>query len=133
LQRERGMGMVLITHDMGVVAATASRVQVMYAGQVVEEARTLDLFATPRHPYTAALLAALPERAVGRRRLPTIPGIVPGIDDRPQGCLFEPRCGFATEYCVASRPALAGPPGRPARCHYALDGLGQPTGRAVPA
>ncbi len=120
LRRQRGMGLVLITHDMGVVAETAHRVQVMYAGQMVEEQPTEALFAAPRHPYTAALLAALPERAMGRARLPTIPGVVPGIDDRPQGCLFNPRCRFADEKCRTEPPLLAGPPGRRARCHYPL-------------
>jgi len=128
LQRQRGMALALITHDMGVVAETAHRVQVMYAGQMVEEAPTEALFAAPRHPYTAALLEALPERAIGRRRLPTIPGVVPGIADRPRGCLFNPRCRFATARCVAEEPALTGPPGRRARCHYPLDAQGQPTG-----
>ncbi|MBS0559364.1 MAG: ABC transporter ATP-binding protein [Proteobacteria bacterium] len=121
LQRERGMALALITHDMGVVAETAHRVQVMYAGQMVEEQRTDALFAAPRHPYTAALLDALPERAVGHARLPTIPGTVPGIDDRPAGCLFNPRCRFTTERCVAEPPPLAGPAGARARCHYPLD------------
>jgi dipeptide transport system ATP-binding protein len=121
LQKQRGMALALITHDMGVVAETAHRVQVMYAGQMVEEAPTEALFAAPRHPYTAALLEALPERAIGRRRLPTIPGVVPGIADRPRGCLFNPRCRFATAHCVADVPVLAGPPGRRARCHYPLD------------
>ena len=120
LQRQRGMGLVLITHDMGVVAETAHRVQVMYAGQMVEEQPTDALFAAPRHPYTAALLDALPERAMGRRRLPTIPGVVPGIDDRPQGCLFNPRCTNADDRCRTEPPALAGPPGCRARCHYPL-------------
>jgi dipeptide transport system ATP-binding protein len=121
LQQQRGMALALITHDMGVVAETAHRVQVMYAGQMVEEAPTEALFAAPRHPYTAALLEALPERAIGRRRLPTIPGVVPGIGDRPHGCLFNPRCGHATARCVESVPGLAGPPGRRARCHFPLD------------
>jgi len=121
LQKQRGMALALITHDMGVVAETAHRVQVMYAGQMVEEAPTEALFTAPRHPYTAALLEALPERAIGRRRLPTIPGVVPGIADRPRGCLFNPRCRFATDRCVAAEPVLAGPPGRRARCHYPLD------------
>ena len=127
LQKQYGMALALITHDMGVVAETAQRVQVMYAGEVMEESPTDALFAHPRHPYTAALLAALPERALGDRRLPTIPGVVPGIDDRPAGCLFNPRCRFATERCVAQKPALAGEPGRRARCHYPLDAQGQPT------
>ena len=129
LQKQHGMALALITHDMGVVAETAQRVQVMYAGQMVEEQPTDALFATPRHPYTAALLAALPERAIGKSRLPTIPGVVPGIDDRPGGCLFNPRCGFATAECVAERPVLSGGSGARARCHYPLDASGQPTNR----
>ena len=120
LQRQRGMGMVLITHDMGVVAETAHRVQVMYAGQMVEEQTTDALFAAPRHPYTAALLDSLPERAMGRARLPTIAGVVPGIDDRPAGCLFNPRCTYADDRCRQVRPQLVGRPGQSARCHYPL-------------
>jgi dipeptide transport system ATP-binding protein len=122
LQRQRGMGLVLITHDMGVVAETAQRVQVMYAGQVVEEQPADALFAAPRHPYTAALLDSLPERALGRARLPTIPGLVPGIADRPPGCLFNPRCRFADDTCRALPPPLAGEAGRRARCYYPLAG-----------
>jgi dipeptide transport system ATP-binding protein len=121
LQRQRGMGLVLITHDMGVVAETAHRVQVMYAGQIVEEQPTEGLFVAPRHRYTAALLDALPERAMGRSRLPTISGMVPGIDDRPRGCLFNPRCGHADDKCRREPPALTGPPGRRARCHYPIE------------
>jgi dipeptide transport system ATP-binding protein len=128
LQRQRGMGLVLITHDMGVIAETAHRVQVMYSGQVVEEQTTAGLFATPRHPYTAALLDALPERALHARRLPTIPGMVPGIADRPDGCVFNPRCRFRTPDCVATRPALDRPSGLRARCHYPLDDAHSPTG-----
>ena len=129
LQRDRGMGLVLITHDMGVVAETAQRVQVMYAGQVMEEQEAGALFRTPRHPYTAALLDALPERAEGRDRLPTIPGLVPGIDDRPSGCLFAPRCTFRTPRCDAERPALLPLMGAKTRCHYPLDDNGHPLGR----
>ena len=70
--------------------------------------------------YTAALLDALPERSAGKHRLATIPGVVPGVEDRPQGCLFHPRCRFATEYCVQVQPALAPVPPALARCHYAL-------------
>ena len=105
LQKETGMALVLITHSMGVVAETAERVSVQYAGQKVEEQPVEDLFATPRHPYTAALLAALPERAHARR-LPSIPGVVPGQFDRPVGCLFSPRCIYATDLCrtTAARP-----------------------------
>ena len=128
LQRERGMALVLITHDMGVVAQTAARIQVMYAGQVMEERDATALFAAPRHPYPQALLRALPERSLGSARLPTIPGMVPGAGDRPAGCLFNPRCPYATAHCVAVRPELDGAAGERARCHYPLDAAGQPTG-----
>jgi len=121
LQRERGMGLILITHDMGVVAETAERIMVMYAGQQVEQQRAERLFEAPRHPYTAALLDALPERSRGRRRLSTIPGVVPGIEDRPPGCLFNPRCAFATARCRAEAPALLSiAQGELVRCHYPL-------------
>ncbi len=126
LQRQHRMALVLITHDMGVVAETAQRVQVMYAGQMVEEAPAEALFSTPRHPYTAALLEALPERAHGRRRLPAIPGVVPGIADRPTGCLFNPRCRFVTDRCTAQVPQLQGPLGTRARCHTPLNTAGHP-------
>jgi dipeptide transport system ATP-binding protein len=106
LRRENGMGLVLITHDMGVVAETAARVIVMYAGQQMEINATRDLFADPHHPYTAALLAALPERA-RERRLPAIPGVVPGQFDRPRGCLFSPRCTFVFDACRHIAPERA--------------------------
>lgn len=120
LQRERGMALILITHDMGVVAETAQRVVVMYAGQVAETRPVHSLFERPRHPYTGALLDALPERALGKRRLPTIPGMVPGIADRPAGCLFSPRCRFADARCRAERPALFDVDDGRARCFYPL-------------
>jgi dipeptide transport system ATP-binding protein len=115
LQRETGMGLVLITHSMGVVAETAERVSVQYAGQKVEEQPVANLFATPRHPYTAALLSALPERSLGKR-LPSIPGVVPGQFDRPVGCLFSPRCTFATDLCRTTVPPMI----KGALCHYPL-------------
>jgi dipeptide transport system ATP-binding protein len=115
LQKETGMGLVLITHSMGVVAETAERVSVQYAGQKVEEQKVAGLFADPHHPYTAALLSALPERAQGRR-LPSIPGVVPGQFDRPKGCLFAPRCQFAANLCQTTAPAAGGD----ALCHYPL-------------
>jgi dipeptide transport system ATP-binding protein len=105
---------------MGVVAETVHRVMVMYAGQMVEEAPTANLFAAPRHPYTAALLAALPERARDRQRLATIPGVVPGIDDRPAGCVFHPRCDFATGLCTAEQPAVTPNADGRVRCHFPL-------------
>jgi len=123
LQRDTGMALVLITHDMGVVAETAERVSVQYAGQRVEEQGVRALFADPHHPYTAALLAALPERATSKR-LPTIPGVVPGQFDRPVGCLFSPRCRFADDRC-RREPPVAGDAGfGRALCHYPLrDGV----------
>ncbi len=118
LQRERGMALLLITHDMGVVAETAQRVAVQYAGQQVEKQDVAGLFSRPRHPYTAALLDAMPERSTGRR-LPTIPGVVPGQGDRPTGCLFNPRCGYATDRCRAELPLLEPLPNSAAvRCHH---------------
>jgi dipeptide transport system ATP-binding protein len=115
LQRETGMGLVLITHSMGVVAETAERVSVQYAGQKVEEQKVRELFRNPAHPYTAALLAALPERATSKK-LPSIPGTVPGQFDRPQGCLFSPRCPYADDRCrTIPPPMLEG-----ALCHYPL-------------
>ncbi len=107
LKTDTGMGLVLITHDMGVVAETADRVSVQYAGRQVEQSTTRELFASPHHPYTYGLLAALPERANGRR-LPAIAGVVPGHLDRPAGCLFSPRCSFATARCHAEAPPRAG-------------------------
>ena len=119
LQKDTGMALILITHDMGVVAETAERVSVQYAGQKVEEQPVADLFAKPHHPYTAALLAALPERATSRK-LPTIPGVVPGQFDRPAGCLFSPRCTYADDRCRSVPPVAAGPELGLARCHYPL-------------
>ena len=128
LRRETGMGLVLITHDMGVVAETAERVVVQYAGQQVEAQETRGLFGEPRHPYTSALLAALPERATGRV-LPSIPGVVPGQFDRLQGCLFAPRCAFATEHCHHKRPTHASDALGRALCHTPLaNGIPQSTG-----
>jgi dipeptide transport system ATP-binding protein len=131
LQRETGMALVLITHDMGVVAETANRVSVQYAGQKVEEQPVRELFADPHHPYTAALLSALPERAT-TRRLPSIPGVVPGQYDRPTGCLFSPRCDFVTERCVEKAPVTQGQAAGYALCHYPLN-QGKPVGHPGPS
>ncbi|MFG6624756.1 ABC transporter ATP-binding protein [Sulfitobacter sp. 1A12056] len=120
LRDETGMGLVLITHDMGVVAETAERVSVQYAGQKIEEQQVLPLFREPHHPYTAALLDALPERAT-EKRLPTIPGVVPGQFDRPAGCLFSPRCKFANDKCRAENPPPLGEDLGKARCFYPLN------------
>ncbi len=121
LQRERGMALVLITHNMGVVAEMAQRVAVMYAGQIVEDRPARALFEVPQHPYTAALLSALPERhADVSDRLATIPGMVPGLYDRPRGCLFSPRCASATVHCHKVLPGLDPIDDGRVRCHYPL-------------
>jgi dipeptide transport system ATP-binding protein len=120
LRDENGMGLVLITHDMGVVAETAERVSVQYAGQKIEEQPVTLLFETPHHPYTSALLDALPERAT-ERRLPTIPGVVPGQFDRPVGCLFSPRCKYADARCKAEAPPPLQGDADDARCFYPLN------------
>ena len=111
LQRERGMALVLITHDMGVVAETADRVMVMYAGQAVEQQPVDSLFADPHHPYTAALLEALPERSAGKHRLATIPGVVPGLDDRPGGLPFPPALPLRDRPLRCRAAALCAAPG----------------------
>jgi peptide/nickel transport system ATP-binding protein len=105
-----GTAIVLITHDLGVVADIADRVAIMYAGRVVELCQTNEVFTSPTHPYTRGLLRALPARAVtrnGRRRLSDIPGVVPPPTSDPDECQFAPRCPRATRVCRASRPALA--------------------------
>ncbi|THB73170.1 MAG: ABC transporter ATP-binding protein [Desulfobulbaceae bacterium] len=119
LQEDTNMALVLITHDMGVVAETAKRVMVQYAGQQVEHQEIKGLFTEPHHPYTSALLAALPERA-GGGKLPSISGVVPGQFDRPSGCLFSPRCRFATELCRTTEPTRASAELGYALCHYPL-------------
>jgi dipeptide transport system ATP-binding protein len=131
LQRDTGTGLILITHDMGVVAETAERVCVLYAGQKVEEQPVRGLFDDPHHPYTEALLAALPERAVGRR-LSSIAGVVPGLFDRSPGCLFAPRCRYATETCDGARPPRRDAGHGFALCHYPLE-RGRPLGWTAPA
>ena len=127
LQRERGMALVLITHNMGVVSDMAQRVAVMYAGQIMEEQPAQALFHRPRHPYTEALMAALPERSDGSARLATIPGMVPGLYDRPTGCLFAPRCSYADDDCRSQRPSLVNGLQAAVRCHHPLSLNGQPT------
>ena len=116
LQAERRMALLLITHDLALVAQQAQRVAVMYAGQVVETASADRLFERPRHPYTAALLDALPEHHKGARRLDALPGVVPGRFDRPSGCLFAPRCDAAQSRCRAERPAMV----NGVRCFFPL-------------
>ena len=120
LRAEHAMAILLITHDLAVVAETADRVVVLYAGQVMETGAVPAIFEAPRHPYTQALLDALPEHNLDRARLRTIPGVVPGAYDRPPGCLLAPRCAYAAERCIRERPALTGDAARAVRCHFPL-------------
>ena len=106
LRERRGMGLLLITHDLGVVAEQADRVAIMYAGRIVEEAATAELFAHPQHPYTRALLRSMPTLGTHRERLETIPGNVPDITRRPSGCSFRDRCPLATPECAVAPPPL---------------------------
>jgi oligopeptide/dipeptide ABC transporter ATP-binding protein len=121
LQRELGMAVMLITHDLGTVAAHTSRVLVMYAGQIVESATTGDLFSQPLHPYTEGLLASIPrlERTNGDGLLHSIGGQVPAATAWPSGCRFHPRCPYAWDRCAKEEPPLLearGSEGRTARC-----------------
>ena len=124
LQADAGMAMVFITHDLGVVAETADRVVVMYAGRKVEEATVDDLFEMPLHPYTAGLIGATPIPGAARaERLADIPGMVPPLNALPQGCAFAPRCPRVMARCRQERPELTQPaPGRLVACFAAERG-----------
>lgn len=127
LQRKENMALILITHDLALVAESAHRIIVMYAGQVVEEGKAEEIFKSPLHPYTQALLKALPEFAEGKSRLQSLPGVVPGKYDRPQGCLLNPRCPYATEKCRSVEPALVQINGRQVKCYTPLNAQGLPS------
>ncbi len=121
LQEQLGMSVVLITHDLGVVAETADRVAVMYAGQIVEQAPTIDLFDEPKHPYTIGLLGSIPVAGARRERLEVIPGQVPNLIDVPVGCRFAPRCQARIDnnltICTERMPDLIEvAPGHSVRC-----------------
>ena len=119
LQEEMKMAVMLITHDLGVIAETADRVVVMYAGRVVEEASVKELFDNPLHPYTQGLMESLPRLETGkaRRRLRAIPGLVPNLLQLPTGCKFAPRCPKVVEQCWPTEPELREiRPGHSARC-----------------
>ena len=122
LRRERGMALVLITHDLGVVAERCDEVVVMYAGQVVERAAAAELVARPRHPYTVGLLAALPSRRAPGERLAEIRGVVPAPREMPSGCRFAERCDRVAERCRGEAPALAErAPAHLVRCHFPVE------------
>lgn len=127
LQRKKQMGLVLITHDLALVAEVAHRVIVMYAGQIVESGPAAEVFKTPKHPYTQALLKSLPESSAGKHRLEALSGVVPGLYDRPRGCLLSPRCPYATARCKTEEPKNQGAIERQVKCHTPLDTEGRPT------
>jgi oligopeptide/dipeptide ABC transporter ATP-binding protein len=107
LARETGTAMILVTHDLGIVAENCQRAAVMYCGRIVEEASVETLFAAPRHPYTVGLLGSVPRvRAARLERLPTIPGMVPDLAHLPDGCRFSDRCRNALERCRVEQPEL---------------------------
>jgi peptide/nickel transport system ATP-binding protein len=107
LQNEMGMSVLLITHDLGVIAETSDRVVVMYAGRVAERGSVFDIFDHPGHPYTRGLLASIPRLdTVPKSRLPVIDGMVPGLLDLPRGCRFDNRCPFGTDACAQTLPEL---------------------------
>ena len=120
LQKERNMALIMITHDLAVIAEVAHRVAVMYAGQVAEEGVVPQLFRQPVHPYTQALLSSIPEHSKGAHRLSTLPGIVPGQYDRPKGCLLSPRCPYVQQACRDSRPSITPHQHGAVRCFYPL-------------
>jgi oligopeptide/dipeptide ABC transporter ATP-binding protein len=106
LQDEYRMGIILISHDLGVVSAFTDRVLIMYMGQVLEDARADDVFSDPKHPYTEGLLASIPPVDRDMARLEAIPGAIPPISNLPPGCRFEPRCAHARPVCTSAVPAL---------------------------
>lgn len=108
LRTRLGMAVILVTHDLGVIAGHTDRVAVMYAGKIMETSPTPELFANPRHPYTEALFRARPENADSDRKLYAIPGLPPDLSDPPHGCRFAARCAYATEECRAQEPDLTG-------------------------
>ncbi|KAA2316048.1 ABC transporter ATP-binding protein [Pseudooceanicola sediminis] len=116
LRREMGMAMILITHDLAVVAEQTDRVAVMYGGEMIEEGRAEAVMADPAHPYTRALLGAIPRMDGAPRRLGAIPGTVPSLTSRPKGCVFAPRCDFARPECVEGRPPVRGGADHSRRC-----------------
>jgi peptide/nickel transport system ATP-binding protein/oligopeptide transport system ATP-binding protein len=119
LQKEKGMSLILITHNLGVIAETARKVAVMYAGRIVEYTDVRSIFATPKHPYTQGLLKSIPRLDAhhGRKeKLEAIPGLVPSLLDLPVGCKFSNRCKYVFDRCVVEPPLLEPVPGQLVRC-----------------
>lgn len=133
LNRQMDMGVILITHDLAVVAETCSRVAVMYLGQIVEEADVEHIFDNPLHPYTRGLIQSIPQlEGVRQKRLYMIKGMVPLLSQIPEGCRFAPRCEFATDECRKCMPKLTEVgEGHRVRCHSAVNNDGHPTGSSA--
>jgi len=123
LIKRLGMAMILITHDMGIVAETCDRVTVLYAGQVFETGTTDQVFWNPKHPYTEALLTSVPNPRLIQKRLDVIPGNIPDLIHAPTGCRFNPRCRYAQQLCVDKIPEFEfqEPPDHRAACHFAKE------------
>jgi len=121
IQENTKMGILLITHDLGVVAEVCDRVVVMYAGRVVEEAKTEELFEDPRHPYTRGLIDSIPKIGSNQKKLYTIPGTVPNPTEMPKGCKFAPRCSYAMNQCFEQEPGLIAIENRTSRCWLEAD------------
>lgn len=132
LKSRLGMAVLLVTHDLGVIAGHADRVAVMYAGKIVEQGPTEDVFTSMRHPYTQALMQSIPAPKQPRSRLLySIPGHPPDLASPPQGCRFHPRCRYATDMCASSEPELEGPtPEHSYACFHPV-GMGAPPSRPV--
>jgi oligopeptide/dipeptide ABC transporter ATP-binding protein len=136
LQADLGMAVVLITHDLGIVAELCDRVAVMYAGQIVEETDTRTLFREPKHPYTQGLIGSVPVIGQRRHRLEVIPGRVPNLVDLPVGCRFASRCRAREEHgltqCTEALPALVEvAPGHRVRCYLHSDAVEEPSEAVV--
>jgi oligopeptide/dipeptide ABC transporter ATP-binding protein len=126
LKEKLGMSVILVTHDLGVVAQMCDRLAVMYAGYIMEITDTVTLFSTPRHPYTYGLLSSLPTGNEKGGRLEPIQGAPPDLSNLPPGCPFAPRCHFADVKCMETMPDLKEiAPGHLSRCHYIekMDGI----------
>jgi oligopeptide transport system ATP-binding protein len=124
LQRERKMGLILITHDLGVVADVADKISVMYAGRIMEKALVGDIYARPAHPYTKGLLESIPRLDLKGKELSAIRGLPPSLTRIPPGCEFNPRCPYAQDICREKRPSLNEVvPGRYSACHFAQEVL----------
>ena len=122
IREKKNTGILMITHDLGVVAEMCSRVVVMYAGRIVEEAPVKELFSAPKHPYTQGLIASVPQLGSGVESLPSIPGSVPDLSVMPKGCKFAPRCKYATDICREKEPELMTVEGiHKCRCHHMND------------